>query len=114
MAADALPVICAVQSWNEELGLVKRLSMAVFAKRRSSSNRAVVMTSLTNNIFMAVEMSGDSASLYVTQQALYVTPVIESHRLVLVCQHVNGHLDRDVVSGEGKPDILPARPEVIQ
>ena len=73
------------------LGLVERFSMTTLTQRRRDPDRAVVMASLTHNVFLTVEVRRDLAIANVLHQPVYHLAMRELHWLVLLSEESDRH-----------------------
>ena len=96
MAAQALPVVSREQPWPVLSG-VTRFLVTGFARRRARSYRAVVMATGTERLSVAVEPAGKLALAYQLIEMGHNLPMGKLRRLVVLCQHVNRDLLREVI-----------------
>ena len=72
------------ESRLEQLGLIERFAMAALAQRRLNADRTVVMTSLTHDVLVTVEVRRDLALTDVLHQPVNHLPMRELDGLVLL------------------------------
>ena len=107
MTAETLSMISAQQTRLEQVCLVKRLTVAALAQRRLHSDRTVVMTALTDDIFVTVEVRSNLALGDMLHQFVQHLAMREPNRLVLVRENADRNRVGNVSRAERQPRILP-------
>ena len=75
MASHALLMIGCLESWNKDIGIVKRFSMTACASGWLNRDRAVVMAALANGSLVHMEITGEFAVFDVFQKSFNDLPM---------------------------------------
>ncbi|KPJ87251.1 MAG: hypothetical protein AMS18_14870 [Gemmatimonas sp. SG8_17] len=112
VTAETLAMVCTVQSWLEEIGLVERFVMTVLTAWWLRTDGAVMVATLADNVFMTVEMRSYLALADVLHQLVHDLAVRKFDRFVLFREDADGDGVWDVAACERETDFSLRRLEL--